>query len=210
MSPKIIQITSQIIEVRYRTQDELARAFIRFQEHYEGPKYRGTIFTLGEYRAWYAQHNGAFNYYTEWTGFNIPSYVFANFKHGLFDPLLPEEQELLDLFIDRRDKFYVIGTYREKEKTHETAHALFYLDNLYREKVVDLVRKYNRVRELAVFIRSEGYHKDVLIDEIQAYIIGDNDWLHKKQHGVPESLRKTLHDIFILHLALAKGATSES
>ncbi|MEK7106247.1 MAG: ABC transporter ATP-binding protein, partial [Patescibacteria group bacterium] len=62
------------------TQYALASTFLRFQEHYESPKFRGQFFSLEEFMDWYAEEYGNFTYYKDWTGFNIPSYILKSFR----------------------------------------------------------------------------------------------------------------------------------
>ena len=52
-----------LILVRAEHQYTLASAFLRFQEHYESPKFRGEIFSLEEFMDWYAVEVGNFTYY---------------------------------------------------------------------------------------------------------------------------------------------------
>jgi len=54
---------------------------LRFEEYYESPRFKGRIFTFDEYRKWYVKNSpkgkktGRFTYYSDWSGFNIPSYA---------------------------------------------------------------------------------------------------------------------------------------
>src|SRR5262245_51147422 len=98
-----------IFLVRFDAQYALASTFLRFQEHYESSRFRDRVFSLEEYMDWYAGRFGAFTYFEDWSGFNVPSSALEPFYQGRFDPLLRKERRLLALFARARRPFYVIG-----------------------------------------------------------------------------------------------------
>jgi hypothetical protein len=175
---KVTAITKNILQVNYAAQEELAKAFCRFQEYYESPKYAGKIFTLTEYKKWYSQRYGGWTYYTDWGGFNIPNYVFEPFKAGSFDPLTKAEKQLLDAFRHRNGKFYVIGTFGNNPDSldHEVCHALFYLDYEYKKAVLSKVclsalKQPEKFRGLNQWlVKEKGYSDGFVMDEMQAYL----------------------------------------
>ena len=114
---KITKITNDIIRVHYLEQEALTRAFCRLQESWESPNedFKNRPFTLGEYRVWYTQEMGAWTYYTDWNGFNMPSDALKPFIEGLFDPLTVEEKELVDALRYREGFYYVIGTHDDDD-----------------------------------------------------------------------------------------------
>ena len=71
-----------IYHVSFPNQYLLAATFLRFQEHYESPKFRGRIFDWEEFMDWYAEQKGKFSYLQDWSGFNLPSPVFEPFRSG--------------------------------------------------------------------------------------------------------------------------------
>lgn len=159
------------------SQEELAQTFMRFQEHYESPNenFRRNIFTRGEYLNWYSKEYGAATYHIDWSGFNFPSSILEPFKQGLFDPLTDQELSLLNLFKYRNDKFYIIGANDDTIIRHELAHALYYHNDNYSQSINQLFNTHkNSIARIAAYIINKGYHKDVLYDELQAYIT-DND-----------------------------------
>ena len=154
----------------FRTQYELTSTFLRVQEHYESPKFHGRVFTLEQYMDWYAGRYGNFTYYQDWSGFNVPSTAFRAFLDGKFDPLSDKEKQLLRLFKDLRERFYVIGVYDGGTKhslTHELAHALYFIDDDYRHAVRKAMRGYD-TSALAKQLAKTGYAQHVIRDEIQA------------------------------------------
>lgn len=194
---KIEQIKSNVFRVRASTQQELGSTFVRFQEHYESPKFRNKIFTLGQFRDWYAKSNGSFSYYEEWSGFNIPSFVLDPFKQGLFDPLTSQEKWLLDKLKNKKEKFYLIGS-NDNNLTlkHEMCHALYYINCSYRKEVLKILNKYEAgLRPVFTFVKQLGYHKSVLKDEVNSYITTSYDYLSRSGIIVDTNVRKELRDL---------------
>ena len=160
------------------SQDELGLTFMRFQEYYESdnPKFRNNIFTLGQLRHWYSESYGANNYHNTWIGFNFPSRVLIPFKEGLFDPLTSEENRLLDLLKYRKDHFYIIGAQNNSVLRHELSHALYANSPKYKAEIdAFLYKNRNKLKNTNRYILKKGYCKDVLNDEIQAYITDNDD-----------------------------------
>lgn len=68
---KLTEILKDVFHLNYLTQEQLASTFLRFQEHYESPEFRGKIFTLDEYKEWYMTNSpnsikkGIFTYYED-------------------------------------------------------------------------------------------------------------------------------------------------
>ena len=182
------EVLPRVYHVNMKDQETLARCFCRFQEHFESPKFRGKVFTLGEFREWYKEsqgEDGQFSYYQDWNGFNIPSYVFDAFKRGLFDPLTEDEQYLLNLFKDKDYEFYVIGTHSGDDKEslrHEMCHALYYLNSEYKKEVQEYLVNFD-LRKLNKWLLEMGYCEEVLLDECHAYLASDSTYL-KKDHGI--------------------------
>jgi hypothetical protein len=183
-----------IFVLRFATQYELAASFIRVQEHYESTRFRNRVFTLDEYKEWYASTFGAFTYYKDWSGFNVPSSAFAPFYAGRFDPLRPREQRLLGLLRREREPFYVIGISSDADLKHEIAHALFYMRPDYRDAVKTAMSGYDtsRVRKR---LASMGYHRHVLIDEVHAYLVAPGGSFSAAREGLVP-LQRTLRALF--------------
>lgn len=160
------------------SQNELGLTFMRFQEHYESAnrKFRNNIFTVGQLRNWYSETYGSNSYHTHWVGFNFPSRVLKPFKDGLFDPLTDEEQGLLHLLRYRNDEFYIIGAQTGGILRHELSHALYASNPKYKEEIDTFLNKNKKqLVKTNKYILDKGYCKDVLYDEIQAYITDNDD-----------------------------------
>jgi hypothetical protein len=198
------KITTGINLLRFNTQRDLASTFLRFQEHYESPRFRGKVFTLEEYKEWYTQNSpegrktGEFTYYDDWDGFNIPSYVLTPFYQGKFDPLSRKEKTLLELLEEESKKFYVIGVFGEPKRAevtlkHEIGHGLFYTSPSYKEEVLRLTKQFD-LRKLKRELQSTaGYHPDVMEDEIHAYGLSCSN---PENRLVPRELRVLLNQVY--------------
>lgn len=164
------RIADGIFVVRFKTQYTLASTFLRIQEHYESSRFRNRVFSLEEFMDWYADRFGAFTYYQDWSGFNVPSTALAPFYDGTFDPLSRKEQRLLALFKRARAPFYIIGIAAEQDLKHEIAHALYFMRPAYRKAVRAAMRRY-QTTALEKRLAAMGYHRHVLSDEVHAYLV---------------------------------------
>lgn len=203
---KISAPIKNVAHLEFPSQDLMARTFIRFQEYYESPKFKGKVFTLEEFKKWYVEARGAFTYAADWPGFNIPSEALRPFQEGRFDPLSPEETAFLKIFKDKSEPFYIIGTSPENGEeyiNHELAHALFYVDQEYKEKVLEIIKSIKDLGALKRIISHEaaGYHDSVILDEIQAHIIANFDELIRE--GIDQEefapIQKKLLNVFSGH-----------
>ena len=185
------RIKRHIIHLEFDTQYALTSTFLRFQEHYESPRFRGKIFKLEQFMDWYAQQKGSFTYYQDWHGFNLPSSAFAPFREGRFNPLLEKEQRLLRLLAKEKGKFYIIATFKGDDPAtldHELCHALYFLDDTYRKGVLEIL-KGKDVRPVHEYLKKKGYHRAVWADEVNAYLTADMAWLRKQRVRVSRLVR---------------------
>lgn len=160
------------------SQTELGETFIRFQEYYESDNadFRGQIFTLGSVKHYYSVQYGADLYSDTWVGFNFPSSVLIPFKQGLFDPLTNYETVLLDALKYRNDNFYIIGAQNKSTLRHELCHAMYGYSTKYRIEIDKFISKNeSRFAKVKKYVLDKGYNKDVLNDELQAYITDNDD-----------------------------------
>lgn len=193
------RIANDIYLLQFATQYELASTFLRVQEHYESPQFHGRIFSLEEYMDWYAKRHGNFTYYQDWSGFNVPSTAFEPFFSGRFDPLSEKERRLLAQFRNLRKAFYVIGVFGSGVTSlqHELAHALYFVDHAYRNRVRDTIRRCDTAKLHRALVEA-GYAKQVIPDELQAYLIGPSEKLGRGLRSLMP-LRKKLRAIFAQH-----------
>jgi hypothetical protein len=169
------EIVDGIVLIRLPSPHLLGAAFIRFQELYESPEFAGSHFSMKEYQAWYrtTTSHGGFSYYSDWAGFNVPDYVFAQFQTMGFVPS-KLESILLESIGDRTKPFYVIGAVANSDfwgyAQHELAHALYYLDPEYRSDVDTIVAEV-KTAQFENALVSSGYDESKLPDELQAYLL---------------------------------------
>jgi hypothetical protein len=193
------KVADGIFLVRFETQYALAATFLRIQEHFESSRFHNRVFTLEEYMDWYAARFGAFTYFEDWEGFNVPSTAFDPFYEGDFDPLLQKEKRLLQLFERERRPFYVIGVTDDTDLQHEFAHALFFMRPAYRRAVLGALRGVDTqaiTKQLAGF----GYHRSVLTDEVHAYLLS-RERTPGLSIGGMAPLRRQLRAIYDAHAA---------
>jgi hypothetical protein len=161
-----------VVLLAFKQRRKMALTLLRFQEHYESPKFKGTVFTLAEYKAWYRSVRGSFSYADDWAGFNFPDPILKPFRAGRFDPLTSAEREVLEALARQKGRFYVIATAQGNQRAleHELAHAFYYLRPAYRRRSLanqkggDFSDLIERLKE------GEGYDPMVFQDEIQAIL----------------------------------------
>jgi hypothetical protein len=191
------RLADGIFLVRFDTQYALASTFLRVQEHYESSRFRNRVFSLEQFMDWYAARFGAFTYYEDWSGFNVPSKAFAPFYEGRFDPLLRKEARLLGLFRHEAAPFYVIGIASDADLEHELAHALFFMRPAYRRAVRAAVRGHD-TSALEARLAAMGYHRGVLADEVHAYLVAPPAGARPLARGLA-SLQRQLRTIYRRH-----------
>tara|TARA_Y100000034_G_scaffold136409_1_gene212696 strand:- start:7621 stop:8229 length:609 start_codon:yes stop_codon:yes gene_type:complete len=194
---KLKNIKENIYQVDFSSREELLKTFIRFQEYYESPEFKGKDFSVEEYAEWYKENYNKeeFTYYSDWSGCNVPSYIFKDFRNGKISNLSEREKSLLDC-LPKEGDFYVIGTFDGGKKyviEHETCHGLYFTDAKYRNRVLTLLEDYeSHLKEVKDFVLNLGYHEDVLLDEVHAYIATTSHQLDEKGVCYPKDLVEKL------------------
>ena len=193
---KISEKNNKILVIKFSTQKEMASTLIRFQEHYESPHFKSKIFSLAKFKKWYKkQNNNKFTYYTDWIGFNFPGHILLPFIVGYFNPLSKNEK----LFLEKLSKYNItdyciIGIYNGHTINHEMAHALFHQNYKYRNRVLNIVSKLTRKEkvEMKAILKKDGYHDNVMIDEIHAYLLPNDDKFNSIMTNNMEKVRNKL------------------
>ncbi len=187
-------IADKIIQVDFERQLDLCMCFLRVQEYYESPKFRGKYFTIAEFVDWYSTEHGdgVFSYIADWDGFNVPSNMIYDFYKLLkrnngelnkFDQLILQVCEEVENTLNIQPPFYLVGTHSEDDEErltldHEIAHALYALNRSYRTEVHALIKKLPKRQVTAKMYQTltdYGYHKAVHKDELQAYFATGRD-----------------------------------
>jgi len=183
--------------------------FLRYQEFYEAAddRFREKKFTIAQFMAAYSKDNSGprtryFSYPTDWSGFNIPADIIRQVRElGIDDPnhydsLMHGVYEMIQA--DTEGPAYLIGTYGRAKKSldHELAHAMFYIDGAYQDRVLNVINGVSdSLREnLYKALRHEGYTDKTIPDEIQAYITTGELKIFEKVEEKDEldELRQTL------------------
>lgn len=178
-SYNVSRVIGRIYVATFQEHEDLWQTFIRYQEHYESPAFHDKVFTLNEYKGWYAKEygDGEFTYGDDWSGFNIPSRVIKSAIDGATD--LNEYDEVMQGIAAsiEDDEFYLLGVKEDNSSRintlpHEIAHGLYYTNEEYRNAMNDLVErmpeeKFDLLRTRLIDI---GYCDHVIIDEVQAYM----------------------------------------
>jgi len=177
---KIVNTFPGIYHFQAKNQYELTSTFIRLQEFYESPykQIRGKYFDLDDFFDIYAKKFGNMTYFTDWNGFNVPGHIVNLFiekfnlrnKEEVF-ATLPSQK----VFFCEKEKYYVIGTWKEGDIDHELCHAWYYLDPEFKKHADACVKvlkdKYRQQYDKVVnWLLKEGYSKKVLNDEVMAYM----------------------------------------
>jgi len=182
MNYSFTQIRKGIILVEADSQYSLCSMFLRPQEFYESSYENicGKYFSLEEYMDTYAEDKGNFTYFTDWSGFNIPSSVFKSFIEHFKYSMSAKENLLVssirNLIPNFEGRFYIIGACKGKTNKetieHETAHAFWYFDAGYQVRMRQLIHKLskNLYDDAFYSLTSLGYDQIVVEDEIQAYL----------------------------------------
>ena len=174
---EIEKLTDGIYHLRGKDQYEITSTFMRMQEFYESPLkgIRNRYFTLDHYMDLYAAEYGNFTYCSDWVGFNVPGNVVRRFFNTFVDDLFEREEQLYQMIeelVEGKHKFYLIGTYKDGAVVdHELAHAFYYLDTKYKKAMNAINDSLPAKVKNGMFkvITDQGYCKQVLPDELQAY-----------------------------------------
>jgi len=167
--------------LEFNTQKDLALAFCRVEEYYEGqPKLNRNYTSFVDFIDFFMKDDGSINYFNYWSGFNIPGDVFKEwFQKEMSDKTKWEialSQEVA-LKLDMDSPFYVIGGKKGDMNVidHEIAHALYYMDESYKAEMEEM--NYNFFKQhrmqyskMVKKLKKMGYGENVIKDEVQAYM----------------------------------------
>ena len=153
----------------------MCNVWMRIEEHFSNVDLKNKIITQKDIIHWWEKFSkGHINYMHYWDGFNFPSKDVDSFlKTYKKEKLLIQEQKALKILkkIYPTSPYYVITGVNNETLIHEFHHALFYLDKKYRRGITKIIKKYN-VKEIEIKLASEmAYPKDIMIDEVSAYLI---------------------------------------
>lgn len=197
---KLEEIRKNIYHLRFESQYLATATFMRLQEFYESSikGIRGHYFTVEEYMDRYAKTYGNFTYNIDWGGFNVPDFVVRKFFDLFSYDLTKKENELkneISILLNKKDRFYLIGTYDNDDVAHEVAHGYYYLDNNYKKQMDSLSKATIYRVSFLKGLTGRGYTKEVLLDEMQAYLSTSSikylieEFGYKREWGKPEEFK---------------------
>lgn len=180
-------ILPHVYVLKFKTRYELCMSFVRMQEFYESPKFRGKYFTLEDYIDYWCKNlgHGSFTYPAVWNGFNVPGNIIGDWDNRFNDKR--EKEQLIMKEIHKMmykehlspskdiDKIYVIGIHGEADNKrtlqHEIAHAMYYFNTDYRRSCKKLLNRLDKkvYKQGKKWLLSKGYCKKMVDDELQAY-----------------------------------------
>ena len=173
-----------LFHVKFNAQYTETSTFMRLQEFYESPftAIRSKYFTREDYEDRYFKEYGLFDYYTKWSGFNVPGNT-VNLFFRVFsehNDLTKKEtklfKEVLKISSKKQDSYYLIATHDDADIDHEVAHGFYYLFPEYRESMTKLLKEFSNcsmMKKLRIKLLNCGYCKKFLDDEAQAYLSTD-------------------------------------
>lgn len=187
--PKLKKLADRIYCLQFDNPYDLSMTFLRYQEYYESPKFRGKFFKISEFMEWYSKEYGdhSFTYPVDYVGFNLPSRalvpVIFKLRDEKYDQWTDYDQIMYETVMKiKKDMgtnynlFYLIGVMKPSDdKTtlpHELAHSLFTVNPEYRRRM-DLLL--NNLSKRAWYtmkqkLKGRGYASNVFRDEAQAYL----------------------------------------
>jgi len=185
----LTQVIPGVFLLKFDDHIELCAHFLRFQEFYESenPEFFRRNFQLIDYIKRYARRKGkrgAFTYFGDWNGFNVPVDVITELvtqipdfnDHDLFMAGVARWCATHTTASNR--KAYLIGASNEsKEDTldHEYAHGFWYVNDDYRAEQLANLAALKDIDplvflELQRALKRIGYNDDVIPDEMQAFV----------------------------------------
>lgn len=204
------EVLPGIFHLEFDDKIELTAHFLRVQEFYESPKFQGKPFQLMDYIKWYIREGrpdnegrDIFSYFDDWGGFNIPTDIILECHAGISD------MNDHDIFIHeiakkakaRAFRSYIIGTSKCQPSaiSHEIAHGLFYTNDEYKVKSLELIGKTNQIliEAIKTALLEMGYAKNVLDDEVQAYM----------SSGLCESIKDSIDKFGLSSRQVSKAKT---
>jgi len=187
MKVELRELESNVYFLKFDNQYELTVTMLRFQEFYESayPNIQYKYFTLEDYMDTYAADQGNFTYCSDWNGFNIPSKSLMSFLEVYRGKLRDKEIQVIELLTDAilsGEKFYVIAGCEDKVIVHEMAHALYYVNEEYRENMDTLLASLPKelMKRFTDALTEVTYSPLVHMDEVQAYCV-DNFYMKENQ-----------------------------
>lgn len=196
---KLTKLNDNIFLFTSETMKELTLSFFRVQEYYESqkPALNRKEFTVFDFLNEQMNDKGEIDYFSYWTGFNVPGKIFSEWMDKNKLEFTPFEMKMISQLDNAginpfHGNYYVIGSLETDIETidHEIAHALYETNPDYKSDMdnlnIELLLNHNDIFETMHIVLLElGYSEDVIHDEIQAYISSSNVPYLKKEFQIP-------------------------
>jgi hypothetical protein len=185
------EVRKNIFHLRIDDPVKCGLTALRYSEYYESPKFHRKFFTLMEFiEEWIRNNDGVFAYTRDYSGYNIPDWVFDELMPLTGDSPIQDIQPY-DVFMSNivatiRDtmrlrgdnNFYLVLTSKKSVDAtveHEVSHGFYYLDEDYRNSVNNLCDRFRATypdsyEAMINVLKDIGYIDDVFHDEIGAYL----------------------------------------
>lgn len=190
---QLIEIMPKVFYLAFENKKELTTTMCRAQEYYESEyeHIRGHYFDWPTFIDTFSNDLGELNYFSYWSGFNIPSNVFKNWMRDFAHDFSAKEKALITLLAKHvnleTEKFYLIATEKGKVSTiqHEIAHALYHLDENYKIKMDSLsaLLPESLMKTFWKKLNDLGYADNVVADEFQAYLATSDEAYMQERFG---------------------------
>jgi hypothetical protein len=180
---KLKKLPHQLLLFTSKTRKDLTLSFFRMEEYYESgnKNLNRRPFTVFDFLNESMNKDGNIDYFSTWSGFNIPGHVVREwmFHVGAANLTNTELKLTEQIFnnIDIDEKFYVIGALEGDKEVidHEIAHGLYYLNGDYKSCMEnEIYNFYKKCRgqysKMVKNLKRMGYGDNVIRDEIQAYL----------------------------------------
>lgn len=160
----------------------------------------------------YAYKEGAFDYFHNVYGFNLYGPQIESFlsvfgsnlsekESKFFEQLEPYRQKYKQQGFEFRYKYrtYVVIASNKKDRDstlpHEMAHAFYYLYEDYANKMDEMTKNWSIAKKIKKYLAEKlHYHKDVLDDELQAFVSTESPSkvckTLKMNYKIPSGFRK--------------------
>jgi hypothetical protein len=180
---ELYKIDERIYAVKISERRVRALLFLRYQEFYESQfsEIFNMDFEINDFINLYTKNSNRDNLFTyniDWSGFNLPSTSIEKCMKGIKDP--NEYDRIFSEIIKSIREEYPTGNYyllgvdnlTSDLMDHEVAHALYFTNPEYKKEMDSIIESMvNETRVgLSDIIIEMGYNKDVVYDEIQAYM----------------------------------------
>ena len=181
---KIKEVFPNVFAVVVKNDYQRGMLFCKVQEFYEcsNKKFINKRFSIWEFQQWYAKKNkGVFSYPSDYEGFNVPLEIAVKFQriNAIETPYDKKIKEITDTISSTRKKAYIIGvkSLRSRVFKHELCHALYFLNKDYKKDADKITNSLNKkeYKRFVANLKKLGYNKNVIKDEIQAYMATDVD-----------------------------------